>query len=351
MIASHPARSSPADARPYPPSWLDRLIGAIGRLPVPAPAFYLAASAIAILFVNAEGWIGGLVPPGTFDRTQSSYAFFLIYPIALVHYLDGAAHHAWRGFRPALDVDDETAARMEYELTTVPARPALAWAATGIILNNVSYVSDPVSMQMAGLPLATVVLRAVSESFLSAVVLVFVYELYRQLRMVSRLTSQATRIDLFQPGPLYAFSHLTVRAGIGITLMAAWQLVTSPPELNATWVSVGWIAAAIVAGAAAFVLPLLGMHTRIAEEKDRLVTAAGRRLTAAIDRLHAVADAHDLSQADALDKLLSSLTRERELLARLPTWPWQTGTIWAFASAVGLPLGLWLVTRLLEKVV
>ncbi len=39
------------------------------------------------------------------------------------------------------------------------------------------------------------------------------------------------------------------------------------------------------------------------------------------------------------------------MVEKLPTWPWRQGTIGAFVTAILLPIGLWLVTRLLERVI
>jgi hypothetical protein len=62
-------------------------------------------------------------------------------------------------------------------------------------------------------------------------------------------------------------------------------------------------------------------------------------------------DADDLARMDGLNKALASLVVERDLLARLPTWPWQPGTLGAFATAIVLPVALFLVTRALERFV
>lgn len=53
----------------------------------------------------------------------------------------------------------------------------------------------------------------------------------------------------------------------------------------------------------------------------------------------------------SFNKLLGSLIAEREMLARLPTWPWQAGTVGAFVTALLLPIVLFLVTRALERLV
>jgi hypothetical protein len=46
---------------------------------------------------------------------------------------------------------------------------------------------------------------------------------------------------------------------------------------------------------------------------------------------------------------VAAIRREREILHGLPTWPGSTGTIRGFASALFLPLVLFLIQRLLSQ--
>lgn len=86
-------------------------------------------------------------------------------------------------------------------------------------------------------------------------------------------------------------------------------------------------------------------------EKERLEAEVGRRLAATMDDVHTAVDERRRDEADALNKTLATLVAERDLVAKLPTWPWAPGTFWAFASAILLPIRLWFATRFLERVV
>ena len=101
---------------------------------------------------------------------------------------------------------------------------------------------------------------------------------------------------------------------------------------------------------ASFALPLLGMHGRMDAEKKRLQAEVGRRIESMIGELHGSVDRRELGGADGQNKTLASLIAERDLLHPLSTWPWQAGTAGAVLSAVFLPIGLWLVTRVLAEV-
>ena len=52
---------------------------------------------------------------------------------------------------------------------------------------------------------------------------------------------------------------------------------------------------------------------------------------------------------DDLSKALASLEIERASLERVPTWPWERGTLRSLVAALLLPLILWLAQAFLEK--
>lgn len=74
-------------------------------------------------------------------------------------------------------------------------------------------------------------------------------------------------------------------------------------------------------------------------------------MSTTLDGIHAAVDPGDGSMIEAGNRALSTLIAERDLVNKVPTWPWTTGALTGFLSAVLLPLGLWLVTRFLERLV
>ncbi len=335
------------------PSWVNRLIARVDRLPGPSLAWYAAAATIGALGASALGWVSGAVPAGTVSPQQAYYGALPIALLWTIHHLDGTARRALETFRPALVLDDQGYDRLRDELTIVPRRGV--WIVTLLMIPFTLgyYAADPVGTGVAGITTLALAVRAVNETLVSILFVVLIYHTLRQLGAVARIHAQATRVDLFEPAPLYAFSRLTSRTAILILLLAFSSVAVDPSSWTSMSpvFSVSWSAAVLAVAIAAFTLPLMGMHERIAVEKRRLESEAGRRLTEVIATLHAAVDSGDLGQADGLNKLLASLMAERDLVGRLRTWPWQPGTIGAVASAIVLPIVLFLATRLLERLV
>jgi len=99
----------------------------------------------------------------------------------------------------------------------------------------------------------------------------------------------------------------------------------------------------------AFVVPLYGLHGRLEAEKDRLQAEIEVRLKGLLAELNRDVDALDFRRADGLNKTLASMLQQREVIARLPTWPWSTGTLRAIVTAILLPIFLFSVQLLVAR--
>ena len=334
---------------PYPASWVDRLIDRIVALPGPSWVPYLVVAIVTGMVVHAAAWIDGLLEPGEFDLYLGSLAIYVGGSVAAIHALDHRAREAWTTFRPAASLTDAEAEQALSELTTMPARPAVWWTLAGFavaVLTAAAGYGDPIDL--AGEPLAmTVAFTTGAFAYASGGVLV--YHTIRQLRLIGRLPASVGHIDLLDAGPLHAFATVTALTGGLFVAAAYFSAVTDPTTFTNPAVAAvnGFV---LVLAVACFVLPLSGMQRRIAAEKARRLSAVSHRLDAALGDLARRNDERDLSDADAVHANLTSLIAERELIAHTSTWPWSTGTLRGFSTAVLLPVALWLVFRVLEQV-
>ena len=75
------------------------------------------------------------------------------------------------------------------------------------------------------------------------------------------------------------------------------------------------------------------------EEKTRLLAESARRIEHALATLHEVGGGKARSDFDPHHRL-TSLIEEESYLRKIPTWPWEPGTLTAVLTAVFLPLML-----------
>jgi hypothetical protein len=105
----------------------------------------------------------------------------------------------------------------------------------------------------------------------------------------------------------------------------------------------------ILLAISAFVLPLWFVHRRLLAEKIRLIAEHNLRVKSTMDRLHQCLDQNKLDDVDHFSNALMGLGAEREVLSAIPTWPWRTGTVTGFISAIILPIVLFLVQLFIQK--
>ncbi len=340
-------RATAEPPRPYSPSWANVITAWFERLPGPTWLAYLCAIGIGVLFSTAfQGGVG--------DTASTVYYGALPFAIlGLIHLLDRTAGRAIDSIRPLLEMGDAEVAGIHHELTVVPARPAAVLAFVAIALTPLGYVLDPVGSAIVGLSPGEFAARGAWESLVASLFLVLVYHTIRQSRLIGRLHERLGTIDVFDQGALYALSGITSRTAGGLVLLFAPSLFLIPTGADISYIVISavWYALAFITAAAAFFLPLRGVHDLLLVEKRRLQGEVGRRLTATLAGIHAAVDVGDGQAIEARNRALATLIAERDLVNRIPTWPWSTGALTRFVSAVLLPIALWVATRLLERFV
>lgn len=336
--------------RPYAPGWLDRLRERIDHGSGPNWLYALLLLAAQSAWVLAILWWNGRLDDG-FEISKIFVVAIAPYMLWVRFYLDRVAARAMDAFRPALAVSDAEFSRLRYELTTLPApltRIATIVAVVGYVLNAL-LLPDRIISEFGTSRVVTAVLLAPVAMFTMAVLVISTAQAVRQLWMVDLLHGLASHVNLFRVKPLYAFSGLAARTGIGFLMLAYFIAAMRPDIVRETPALMLLIVAMVPTAVACFVLPLYGMHVRLVNEKDRLLAEANGRFETLLSRLHARVDGELLTDADKLSHQLSSVAAEREAIGRLSTWPWEAATVTGFLTTLVLPVLIWLLQRLLGR--
>jgi hypothetical protein len=327
---------------PYPASVVDRFLAWVGRLRVPAWFFYLVLLAALIVTFNGLAWIDGTARLGTFELYRSSVPFYPVSILALMHYLNRVARRSLAAFRPALGPRDTDYKRLEYELVTLPRRGTWVTLVLSLVFTAAYINFTPFLVALFHRSPWVAIVESVVYAFVFGMIAVFFYHTIWQLRMVSLINASATNINLFRLTPLYAVSGLTAQTGISLLLMNYFGVLTDPATFENLALITLTIAASLIA-VVCFILPLRGMHGRIVAEKRRLRAEASARLEATIQQLYASADSQDLAGVGQLNQLMESLVTTREIIEKIPTWPWEPGTLISFISVFLLPFAVRLI--------
>ena len=323
---------------------VDRALAAVYRLPGPAEVWFVAAGGLLALAVNAVLWITGAANAWEFNLELVVAAMLVGSLLALSTFMRRTADAAFEDFRPALgDPTSEDAER--HRLLSIPDRAFVIGAVAMVVLTTTLYLVF-VRPTIAPRPPVAEALVATSWVLFSVVIGLVITQTLIQLRAVRHLSEAARNIDVLNSGPVDALSRVTAVGAVGLLVLITAANIGVPASAS------GFIAldiGLIVFALTAFVLPLQVMHRRLSGQKADLLAASADRLKTVLDALHRAIDGHDFTTADALNKMVSSAIAERDLLTRLPTWPWTTTTIRGFASALLLPVVIFVITRGIDR--
>ena len=334
---------------PYQPSWIDRLIQWIDRLPIPAWLFYVLCILIYILVISITLWIDGSVPFGKVGSIPGIFPPNVLAFLALAHYMIWIASRSLQTFRPLLEVDDAEFSRIDYELTTIPRKldwfviPVCVFMAYPYLVNNPVTWGNLIPNSFLPLLVTWVIITFFNITFFTLTI-----RIIRHLRLIRKLHAQATNINLLKLKPAHAFSMLTSRTAIGIVLIALMGYFHNPSAAIDSWNIYGYIMMAVVA-ISIFVAPIIGLRELLEKEKGRKLDETSDLLQTTTESLHIKVKNEDYNDIGGMETAISALTRERELLEKISTWPWNTSTLRGFVSSLLLPIFLWVVTRLLER--
>lgn len=341
-------------ARPYAPSWLERLLAGVLRLPAPPGAIFLGLALGLLLLLSLVKWNDGAYPAGTVFLNHAVLAGVVALIFFVTHLTDLIGVAALRDMRPALIVDQAEFEALSYQLITAPARGAFLTSLGGLAALGLWILSERGSDVFQNLKLFTSPLASLLDSLLLAFVFasigVAVYGFVHMLRLMNHIYTAYTRIDLFYPDPLYGFSRITAFLGLSVIFAQYAWLLTSPSVMNQPLGQALAVGVPLVAGII-FLVPLLGIHGKLVDEKAHRQAELSVCVDDTITKLHrAVRDGKD-ADMERLTKVLQSLNLAEQRLDRIPTWPWRPETPRLMATALLLPSILWFIQRFLGRFV
>lgn len=357
---------------PYSPSWYDRLARLIDRLPGPSWLAYLFCGVTGMVVLVGVQMLAGAYHPGKYFVLHLFLGSQFAYLLGLMGLLDRSAAAALETFRPVLDLPrrskegpadkGSSLEELRYRLTTLPPWPTLWASLVGVLLGVVIplLVFRPPGTTTYSLTAAfawgnistspgAMAVFLVQLAFNQAVAGAMIYHSVHQLQEISRIYRTFTRLNLYRLQPLYAFSVPAAITSGGLILYN-YTWFAAGPEFLTQPISIVLGIFFAAASAVIFAWPLLGIHRRLVAEKRKALAESARRFEAAVTELHQRVDKKALTKMDDLNKALMSLEVERTALQRIPTWPWEAGTLRGVAATLVLPLVIWLIQYILQRI-
>lgn len=308
-----------------------------------------ALGVLLFSYAHAIVWATGRVPFGVFQPTISvgvAYGPFLLAVLAAANFV---SKQSLAAFWPATGWPEADRPGWEAAFVNTPGPWGWVSLAIGIPLAIGSFLSAPTSSFGVGddrLVLFVAYLPALILGYTMAPA-AFIHTV-RQLRLVARIHREATQIDPFDRGPVYAFSRLTVLTGLGYVLVGYYSLTVNGAFSAGNLLAGAALAASIIVGVVTFVVPLWGIHERLVDEKANLLRGVEDRVGRISTEMYRRIDAGEYDGSKALSDTLAGVTTLRDRIQRLPTWPWPQQLLRGFVSALILPLVIYVLTRLVS---
>jgi hypothetical protein len=344
-----PMQPDAGEAKPYAPSYLDRFMGWVQRLPLPYWLTYLLLFILQSSIGHVLSWYDGWLPAFTFSPLLLVFPLWFCGPLAIMTFLNTISVEALSVYGPLLDASPEMIQRLKYEFTTMPARGVIIsgffWAGLYLIFTYLAYDTVLAAFQFGTFFLAIQLGEGLITFFISGPIY---YHSIRQLVLVNRTVKMISRINLFQLDPVYAFSTVTSRTGISWVILLSLTLLLFPIRLALVPV-LSMLIAQVVLAVSAFALPLWAVNHCLVAEKRRLLEEHNRHVELALARLHQHLADNDLGEIVQLNSAIAGLYAERDILTRIPTWPWRADLFTAFLSIVVLPVILFLIQFALTR--
>lgn len=333
-----------ATVRPFKPSWLDTLLDWVSSLKITSALFYFLLYLACVLAIHLALWLEGRLEWGLFD----SYVFFDViwFPLGLgyIHFMERVAQRSIEEIRPALGVSAEEFEGIRYRFTTLPFGPILLITIVGLVFGlllafRAGSIESVSSILWSGL-------SGLGYTFLP----IWLYAAYRHVSQIDDLYTRVKKLNLFNLQPLYGLARVAMVVGIFLVLLVNINFlsetyfgsVTQTPGMIVTLSAIG-----ILAAIAVFVVPVLGIHRKIEKDKTRLLAENAEQIESLRRDIQGDMESRNFKNIDGLEKGLSALLKVRESMTAIPTWPWSPGTFGRFASAIMLPLIVWLLQRVL----
>jgi hypothetical protein len=171
----------------------------------------------------------------------------------------------------------------------------------------------------------------------------------RLIRTISTLHIDVAAAHLT---PIYRLSRVTAATAAACSGGIALAIVTfTIPQVLSDPVALLIAAGIILLASVTFVWPLLGIHAVLEAEKARLYLDAQQRIKQALLELKRRQDNTDYEGVGAMNNALDALLKQQAVVDKIATWPWRTETVGGLATAIFLPLVIWLITRILAQLI
>lgn len=338
---------------PYPASWVNRFTSWMRGLPTPAWVSYLA---LFVLFGGILGvlsrWIAGIVPTGAWTipvyYDVYSGTIITVATLAFYHYFEVEMAEALDQSKSLTKYSSEKLEKIKYEFINMPALPYLI---ASIFFALITIPAIFFEYGFTGVNLSNILVFV--EWFLTAAVTFgFVLRLIRFILQIRRFYADLSDLSLYNLASIYELPNVAAQAGLVLFVLWYVNLPFTTNEFNASNpLIILTIVFISLVPLAAFGIPFGALNRRLVREKKEEINQVSLQIKAAFDKVDSDFEAGKLNNMENMEAVISNLMSKSKFLEAIPTWPWRQGTFRLTITAVLLPISVWLIQQLLDRLI
>lgn len=322
------------------PRWLYRFIDWSNSTPIQiwgvAIVFYIASGGLLHLArylfeAGSPQFDAGLFFPGI---------YFTIL-ISFWHWTNLLAHSFLETFGRGVGKRTAEIKRIHTDFISLSERQSAVLFILGIFL-AIFYAQDFIR-QFGFTQLASMVALFLVALPASVLQLYSMFRILVQLVKLTELYNEIKDINLFNLKPVYALSRYSYSyAFIGMLTVVLIDSVSLLQHESIDWanhiLSLGLVLVLLVA-------PTLGIGRRLRAEKDKDLQYLGNQLNSLYDETSLMVKRRKLATIPQLNSAAMALERQIEKVQKIPTWPWNPGSLRNLFIPVLLPLLIAILQR------
>ena len=329
-------------------SMVSRFTRRVHTLPVKAKTFYLVLLLFGFFISVFSRWMAGVLPsaPITIDDVYDilSDPILIVGILAAYYYLDDEIADAMDQSREISALSDEQYSKLKNELVVIPLWPHLA---VGLIFGAGAVQGAFETYGLNTIRPSNILLLA-EWALVGALFFGFAYRVIRLIFLSGRFYAGPLHLDLYNLPPVYELSSAVGK--VALVQLLFWypnlyfntNAVSSPYRLVIVLI-------VSLAPLMAFLVPQAILSRRLAREKSDRVVRVQKELESTFVRLSSEIKKENIDGSRSIQSAIDSLVSERRFIESIPTWPWRLGTFRVAVTAVLLPVFVWLIQQVLDR--
>lgn len=338
--------------RPYSPAITNRLTRWIRSAPLPTALVFLFILLGELALGVFSKALAGVLPARPYSAPDI-YEFFIssIFVVGVLwfnFFMDREILEAFDNSKALFTGPEEEFQELRYRFAVLPLLPEILVAViSGVVAVAAGIEEYGFSDLVPGVPELLV-----NWTLPAVLTFVFAFRVARTIFLMAEFYTRDLNINLFNIPPIYELSSMAAKAGIFLVILwypnSALEL-DRPVADDLFRVSVATLVGAIPL--ASFLIPMAILNRRLSAEKARLLTKASLQLEAAFKQVEERFEQGQLAEMANLESGIANLIAQKNYVESIPTWPWGQGTFRIALSAVMLPVIVWLIQQILDRLI